>query len=55
MTSNRAGWCASQWQAHIERLPTYERRRDAVAALPEYMRERVISHLTTVKQLRGMK
>lgn len=51
---NKDNWCASQWQAFISRLPTFEQRRQAVEnEVPEPMRERVISHLRTVMAIKN--
>ena len=44
-----------QWNARIERLPTYAERKAAVEQAPEHMREQIIAHLRTVRALKGRK
>jgi hypothetical protein len=41
------------WQGHVSRLTTFEERKRVVETeVPESMKERVISHLRTVKALK---
>ena len=42
-----------QYQARIERLPTYAERKAAVEQAPVELREQIIAHLRTVRALKG--
>ena len=44
-----------QYQARIERLPTYAERKAAVEQAPVELREQIIAHLRTVRALKGRK
>ncbi len=45
-------WCAAMWQAHIEKIPTFEGRKKALEEAPEEMRIRIKRHLITVRKLK---
>jgi len=44
-------WCAANWQAHIEKIPTFEGRKKAIEEAPAEMRNRIKRHLITVRNL----
>jgi len=53
---DKSSWSCPMWQAHIERLEPFEKRRRALETeVPPDMRDRVKSHLQTVRRIKERK
>jgi hypothetical protein len=50
--TGKSDWSASQWQAYIENLPTYDERKAALESVPDAFRKRVEVHLRTVMSIK---